>query len=105
MRAGKPFGAVNGEDAVQFAAGAAIAIGNEDFFIGTGVLSQQAGNGRRDLPRAIVEAGGECAQVDGSQPRLPENGLDLADQRAAGDDQRAAGAVDPTSPIRSPLRH
>src|SRR5579872_4476948 len=88
MRAGDPLDPLAFEDAVEFAAGAAIAIEAENIVVLFAILGDLALHFARYAFGAIVQFGGKTSHVDMAE-RAALKVHNLTRQRAAGDDQDA----------------
>src|SRR5579872_3339150 len=89
MRAGNSLDSLLRQHAIELAAGAAIAIETEDVVVLCAILGDLAAHLVGDALRTIVQFGRQAGHLDmAERAALQEN--DLARQRAAGDDERAA---------------
>ena len=89
MRACDAFHPFLGEDAVEFAAGAAVAVEAQDFVVGGAIGADLRPHRLGDPLGVIVEARGQAGQID---PVEPES-QNFARKRAAADDEHLAGAL------------
>ena len=96
MIARDPLDALGGEHPVEFAAGPAIAIGDQDAAIAVaGARTQDAAaDGVGDLFGTVVQFGRNADDIDILEPGEPQRCHRLAHDRAAADHQGAGGPVD-----------
>ena len=103
MRAGDARHAFLRQHAVELAARAAIAVEAEDFVVAGAVRADLAAHRLGDAFRPVVQLGGQAGHVEGAERAVAQR-EDFARQRAAGDHQHAARAVDPARKVPLDVR-